>query len=114
MVRSARGLPLTNEGPISVSPFNFDHCLMTLQNIAPLLAADEPAPVILRNADGGSPFFFTCDHYGRRIPRALGDLGIDEDERGRTSPTTSASPASPKRCRTRSARVWSRSAIRGS
>jgi predicted N-formylglutamate amidohydrolase len=49
----------------------------------PLLAADEPAPVIVRNANGASPFFLTCDHYGRMIPRALGDLGIDEKERAR-------------------------------
>ncbi|MGB3043143.1 MAG: N-formylglutamate amidohydrolase [Xanthobacteraceae bacterium] len=49
----------------------------------PLLAADEPAPVIVRNANGASPFFLTCDHYGRMIPRALGDLGIDESERAR-------------------------------
>ena len=48
-----------------------------------MLAADEPAPVIVRNADGVSPFFLTCDHYGRMIPRALGDLGIDESERAR-------------------------------
>ena len=48
-----------------------------------MLAADEPAPVILRNADGASPFFLTCDHYGRTIPCALGDLGIDENERHR-------------------------------
>ena len=48
-----------------------------------MLAADEPAPVITRNADGASPFFLTCDHYGRMIPRALGDLGIDEKERAR-------------------------------
>ena len=33
--------------------------------------------------DGASPFFLTCDHYGRMIPRALGDLGIDESERAR-------------------------------
>jgi len=56
---------------------------MTLQDISPLLAADEPAPVIVRNADGTSPFFLTCDHYGRMIPRALGDLGLDERERQR-------------------------------
>ncbi|MBN8978863.1 MAG: N-formylglutamate amidohydrolase [Rhizobiales bacterium] len=57
---------------------------MTLEDIAPpLLAADEPAPIIVRNADGASPFFLTCDHYGRMIPRALGDLGIDEKERAR-------------------------------
>jgi predicted N-formylglutamate amidohydrolase len=39
--------------------------------------------VIVRNADGASPFFLTCDHYGRMIPRALGDLGIDAHERRR-------------------------------
>lgn len=33
--------------------------------------------------DGASPFFLSCDHYGRMIPRALGDLGIDESERAR-------------------------------
>jgi predicted N-formylglutamate amidohydrolase len=49
----------------------------------PLLATDEPPPVIERNANGASPFFLTCDHYGRMIPRALGDLGIDEHERRR-------------------------------
>ena len=27
------------------------------------------------NAAGRSPFLLTCDHYGRLIPRALGDLG---------------------------------------
>lgn len=37
----------------------------------------------MRNANGASPFFLTCDHYGRMIPRALGDLGIDEHERQR-------------------------------
>ncbi|MGX9391799.1 N-formylglutamate amidohydrolase [Nitrobacteraceae bacterium UC4446_H13] len=56
---------------------------MTLQDITPLLAADEPPPVIVRNRDGGSPFFLTCDHYGRMIPRALSNLGIDESERAR-------------------------------
>lgn len=57
---------------------------MTLEDIAPpLLAADEPPPVIERHAGGASPFFFTCDHYGRAIPRALGDLGLDEGERQR-------------------------------
>lgn len=37
----------------------------------------------MRNAGGASPFFLTCDHYGRMIPRALGDLGIDKHERRR-------------------------------
>lgn len=47
---------------------------------ARLLAADEPPPYSIENAGGASPFFFTCDHAGRRIPRALGDLGLDQNE----------------------------------
>ena len=27
-----------------------------------------------------SPFLLTCDHYGRLIPKALGDLGLPESE----------------------------------
>jgi predicted N-formylglutamate amidohydrolase len=50
---------------------------------APLLAGDDPEPVLDRQADGSSPFVFTCDHYGRLIPRALGDLGLDDHERQR-------------------------------
>ena len=45
-----------------------------------LLAADEVPPVLEENAGSRSPFFFTCDHYGRLIPRALGDLGVSADE----------------------------------
>lgn len=44
-----------------------------------LTDADVP-PVQEFNAAGRSPFLFTCDHYGRRIPRALGDLGLPESE----------------------------------
>lgn len=33
-----------------------------------------------QNAAGRSPFLFTCDHYGRLLPRALGDLGLPPDE----------------------------------
>jgi len=32
------------------------------------------------NAAGTSPFLLTSDHYGRILPRALGDLGIPESE----------------------------------
>lgn len=45
-----------------------------------LLAEDEPDPVVLRRPDGRSPFFLTCDHAGRRVPRALGDLGLPAAE----------------------------------
>jgi predicted N-formylglutamate amidohydrolase len=32
------------------------------------------------NAAGRSPYLLTCDHYGRLIPQALGDLGVSADE----------------------------------
>jgi len=45
-----------------------------------ILAADEPSPVLISHPDGKSPFFFACDHAGRRIPRSLGTLGLPEHE----------------------------------
>jgi predicted N-formylglutamate amidohydrolase len=45
-----------------------------------LLAADEPAPVTVYNADGESPFVLVADHLGNIMPRALGHLGIAEAE----------------------------------
>lgn len=56
---------------------------MTRHDPSPLLAPDEPAPAWEENAQGASPFFFTCDHAGKLIPRSLGDLGISEAERER-------------------------------
>ena len=44
-----------------------------------LTQADLP-PVLEFNETGSSPYLFTCDHYGRIIPRALGDLGVPESE----------------------------------
>jgi len=44
-----------------------------------LTAADVP-PVLEFNETGSSPFLFTCDHYGKIIPRTLGDLGVPESE----------------------------------
>jgi predicted N-formylglutamate amidohydrolase len=46
--------------------------------IDPLLDKDEPPPFDLAGRDGGSPFVIICDHAGRRLPRALGDLGLTE------------------------------------
>lgn len=43
-----------------------------------LLADDEPPPFSVEREDGRSPFVLICDHAGRRIPRALGTLGVDE------------------------------------
>ncbi len=45
-----------------------------------LLAPEEPYPVIEANTAGASTFFFTCDHYGRHIPRGLGNLGLPSSE----------------------------------
>src|ERR1700676_1104338 len=46
-----------------------------------LLLGSTDVPVVHEdNATGRSPFLLTCDHYGRLIPRVLGDLGLPEDE----------------------------------
>jgi predicted N-formylglutamate amidohydrolase len=45
-----------------------------------ILAADEPAPVMIAHPDGASPFLIACDHAGRRMPRSLGTLGLPERE----------------------------------
>jgi predicted N-formylglutamate amidohydrolase len=45
-----------------------------------LLGAADVPPVHEDNAAGRSPFLLTCDHYGRLIPRLLGDLGLPENE----------------------------------
>jgi predicted N-formylglutamate amidohydrolase len=44
--------------------------------IQPLLAADEPPPVSVRNADALSPLLLVADHAGRAVPRALQRLGV--------------------------------------
>lgn len=46
----------------------------------PLLSRDDAPPVIERQHDGASIILLTCDHFGRAIPRALGDLGLPESE----------------------------------
>jgi predicted N-formylglutamate amidohydrolase len=45
-----------------------------------LLGSADVPPVFEQNAAGRSPFLLTCDHYGRLIPRALGDLGLPAGE----------------------------------
>jgi predicted N-formylglutamate amidohydrolase len=47
---------------------------------AELMTGADLPPVLEFNQAGASPFLFTCDHYGRIIPRALGDLGVPESE----------------------------------
>jgi predicted N-formylglutamate amidohydrolase len=45
-----------------------------------LLGTADVPPVFEQNAAGRSPFLLTCDHYGRLIPQALGDLGLRASE----------------------------------
>jgi predicted N-formylglutamate amidohydrolase len=47
------------------------------------VGGDPVAPVLERNVSGASPFLLTCDHYGRLIPDALGDLGLPGSELAR-------------------------------
>ena len=42
-----------------------------------LLDDDEPPAVNLYARDGGPACLLTCDHAGRRVPRRLGDLGLE-------------------------------------
>jgi len=45
-----------------------------------LRTGEDVPPVREFNATGRSPYLLTCDHYGRLLPRALGDLGLPESE----------------------------------
>jgi predicted N-formylglutamate amidohydrolase len=45
-----------------------------------MLEADEPDAVEVVASGASSPFLLTCDHAGRRIPRALGTLGLSAAE----------------------------------
>ncbi len=45
-----------------------------------LLGTTDVPPVLEENTAGTSPFLLTCDHYGRLIPHALGDLGLPAGE----------------------------------
>ncbi|WP_299443934.1 N-formylglutamate amidohydrolase [uncultured Rhodospira sp.] len=43
----------------------------------PVLAPHEPPPFEVLNAEATRPLLLICDHAGRRIPEALGTLGLD-------------------------------------
>lgn len=45
-----------------------------------LLAPDEPAPYRVFSGRATCPFVLTGDHAGRRVPRALGTLGLAEHD----------------------------------
>lgn len=48
-----------------------------------LLFPDEPAAFEVIEDHRQSPFLITCDHAGKRLPRALGTLGLPESELSR-------------------------------
>src|SRR5579872_1895388 len=48
-----------------------------------LLTENDLPPVVEENGQGRSPFLLTSDHFGRAIPRALGNLGLPESELAR-------------------------------
>jgi len=48
-----------------------------------LLAPDDPPPFMVHNEKGGAPLLLLCDHASKTIPKALGDLGITEEELSR-------------------------------
>ena len=53
---------------------------MRLAERYPLLAADELGPAIVRAGSPDCRFVLVADHAGNAIPRALGDLGLSEDD----------------------------------
>lgn len=46
----------------------------------PLLHPDEPPAVECFREEAASPWVLLCDHASRRMPRALGDLGLSEPD----------------------------------
>jgi predicted N-formylglutamate amidohydrolase len=48
--------------------------------MAQLLADSDPPPYRVERQDGASDFVLICDHAGRVLPRALGDLGMTAQE----------------------------------
>ena len=45
-----------------------------------VLTAGDPDPVVRVNSEGASTIFLTCEHAGRAVPTALGDLGVAPEE----------------------------------
>ena len=53
---------------------------MNAEDTSLLLVSEDIAPVVEHNPLGRSPFLLTSDHFGRAIPKRLGDLGLPESE----------------------------------
>jgi predicted N-formylglutamate amidohydrolase len=48
-----------------------------------LLGLGDPPPFSVHNAEGKAPLLLLCDHASKAIPKALGDLGISDEELSR-------------------------------
>src|SRR5258707_15246298 len=48
-----------------------------------LLGLGDPPPFSVHNALGKAPLLLLCDHASKAIPKALGDLGISDEELSR-------------------------------
>lgn len=55
-------------------------CLSSKETIevTQLLGPDDPNPVATIGSTNGAPILILCDHASNRVPKALGDLGLDE------------------------------------
>lgn len=53
---------------------------MNLRSLKPLLDPDEPAATELLNPEGSSRFILLCDHASNRMPRQLGQLGLNDEQ----------------------------------
>lgn len=51
-----------------------------MTDLPPLLGPDEPSAVQVHRAQSASNFVLICDHAGKRLPQALGDLGVSAAE----------------------------------
>jgi predicted N-formylglutamate amidohydrolase len=57
-----------------------DAPLDNLADMSLLLRGTDVPPIFEQNQAGQSAFLLACDHYGRLLPRQLGDLGLPADE----------------------------------
>jgi predicted N-formylglutamate amidohydrolase len=57
-----------------------DKTEMALEDRQTVLAADDPPPFEVVNAEGAAALLFTCDHASRALPSAYGGLGLDDTE----------------------------------
>ncbi|MGF7172449.1 N-formylglutamate amidohydrolase [Azospirillum doebereinerae] len=48
--------------------------------VPPLLGPDDPPAVTVLNPEARGPLLLVCDHASRAVPKALGDLGLPEEQ----------------------------------